>query len=82
MNYPNQTIKFKGIITEVTDGSVALDIDGRLGFIKVPKRMVISDKPLEIGQSVSLRMSYIEVKSENQEEHVQNLREYKRREAK
>ncbi len=51
---------YEGIITEVHDGMIALDLRGRLGSIRVPKRMVISDFELEVGQIVALNMSFIE----------------------
>ncbi|QEH61399.1 hypothetical protein SCHIN_v1c02010 [Spiroplasma chinense] len=52
---------FEGIITEVTDVSVSVDLAGRMGMMRVPLRMVITDKKLEVGQKVSINMSYIEV---------------------
>lgn len=51
---------YEGIITEVHDGMIAVDLRGRLGSIRVPKRMVISDYELEVGQIVALNMSFIE----------------------
>lgn len=51
---------YEGIITEVHDGSVALDIKGRLGSIRIPKRMIISDFELKVGQEVAFNMSFIE----------------------
>ena len=51
---------YEGIITEVHDGSVALDIKGRLGSIRIPKRMIISDYELKVGQEVAFNMSFIE----------------------
>ena len=51
---------YEGIITEVHDGSVAFDIKGRLGSIRIPKRMIISDYELKVGQVVAFNMSFIE----------------------
>lgn len=45
---------------EVHDGSVDMDMMGRLGFISVPKRMIISEHPLKVGQKVAWNMSFIE----------------------
>ena len=50
----------EGIITEVHDGSVALDFKGRLGSMRIPKRMIISDYELKVGQEVGLNMSFLE----------------------
>jgi hypothetical protein len=48
---------------EVHDGSVAIDFKGRLGHLRIPKRMIISDYDLEIGQEVAWNMSFIEQES-------------------
>lgn len=52
---------FEGVIVAVDGCSVTIDLLGRLGQLKVPKRMLISDDaPLE-GQLVGFLMSYPEV---------------------
>ena len=58
--YIDKVNYYEGIITEVHDGSVALDIKGRLGSIRIPKRMIISDYELKVGQEVAFNMSFIE----------------------
>lgn len=50
----------EGIITEVHDGSVAIDLKGRLGSLRIPMRMLISEYPLQAGQEVAWNMSFIE----------------------
>jgi len=55
---------YQGTIVEITGGSVTIDIDGRLGQLKLPLRMIINDKPLESGQIVRFVMSYPEIISE------------------
>lgn len=62
----------EGIIVEVTDGGVAIDLKGRLGHIRLPKRMLITDWPLEVGMEVGFVMSYPEVLSENVNEEYKN----------
>lgn len=52
---------FEGIIVEISDGAVAIDIKGRLGYFKMPKRMLICDTELKLGQEVGFVMSYPEV---------------------
>lgn len=65
----------EGIIVEIKDGSVSMDLKGRLGFFKVPKRMLISDHELRIGQEVGFHMSYPEVITEEpNEQYVSNLK--------
>ena len=60
MKYGDKIIYMEGIITEVHDGSVAIDFKGRLGSLRIPKRMIISDYELKVGQEVGLNMSFIE----------------------
>lgn len=60
MNYLDKINYYEGVITQVHDGSISVDISGRLGSFKVPKRMVICDKELEVGQKVAFKMSFIE----------------------
>ena len=60
MKYGDKIIRMEGIIVEVHDGSVAIDFKGRLGHLRIPKRMIISDYELEVGQEVAWNMSFIE----------------------
>lgn len=60
MKYGDKIIYMEGVITEVHDGSVAIDFKGRLGSLRIPKRMIISDYELKVGQEVGLNMSFIE----------------------
>ncbi|MBQ6621343.1 MAG: hypothetical protein IJH75_00725 [Mogibacterium sp.] len=60
MKYGDKIIRMEGIIVEVHDGSIAVDLKGRLGYLRVPKRMVISDYDLKVGQTVAWNMSFIE----------------------
>ena len=53
----------EGVIVEVHDGAVAIDLKGRLGHLRIPKRMIISDYDLEVGQEVAWNMSFIEQES-------------------
>lgn len=70
----------EGIIVEVSDGAVALDIKGRLGYMKLPRRMIITDWPLEIGMEVGFVMSYPEVLSAEVNEDYKNNIERKKQE--
>ena len=63
MKYGDKIIRMEGIIVEVHDGSVAIDFKGRLGHLWIPKRMIISDYDLEVGQEVAWNMSFIEQES-------------------
>ncbi len=61
MKYGDKMIYMEGIITRVREGSIEIDLKGRLGSMKVPMRMLITDYPLEEGQEVAFNMSFLEV---------------------
>jgi hypothetical protein len=83
LKYGDKIIEMQGVIVEVHDGCVAIDFKGRLGYLKVPMRMLISDYPLKVGQEVGLKMSFVEVLSEEvNEKYVSNIEIRKRKEGK
>ena len=83
MKYADKIIEMYGVIVEVHDGSVSIDLKGRLGFMKVPMRMLITDYALKVGQEVGFRMSFIEVLSEEpNEKYVSNIEIKDRKEGK
>lgn len=78
MKYGDKIIRMEGIIVEVHDGSVAIDFKGRLGHLRIPKRMIISDYDLEVGQEVAWNMSFIEQESPDVNERYLNTIEHSR----
>ena len=78
MKYGDKIIRMEGIIVEVHDGSVALDFKGRLGHLRIPKRMIISDYDLEVGQEVAWNMSFIEQESPDVNERYLETIEHSR----
>lgn len=83
LKYGDKIIEMQGVIVEVHDGCVAIDFKGRLGNLRVPMRMLISDYPVKVGQEVGLRMSFVEVLSgEVNEKYVSNIEIRKRKEGK
>ena len=70
-----ETVRYmEGIIVALDECSVSVDLKGRMGFIKVPKRIVITDYELKVGQEIALNMSYMEVMGpEPNEKYVSNL---------
>ncbi len=79
MKYGDRLIKMQGIIVHISDGSVAMDLKGRLGHLTVPMRMLITDYDLKIGQEVEFNMSFPEVMSgEVNEKYVSNIEKNKR----
>lgn len=82
MKYGDRIIRMEGVIVEVHDGCVGVDLKGRLGFLRVPMRMMITDYPLVVGQEVAWNMSFIEqLGPEANEKYVSNLDVYNRRQA-
>ena len=52
MKYGDKIIYMEGVIVEVTDGAVGIDLKGRLGYLKIPMRMLITDYEIKVGQEV------------------------------
>lgn len=83
LKYGDKIIEMQGVIIEVHDGCVAVDLKGRLGYLKVPMRMLITDYPLKVGQEVGFKMSFVEVLSEEaNEKYVSNIDIRNRKEGK
>lgn len=83
MKYGDKIIQMQGIIVEVHDGCVSIDLKGRLGFMKIPLRMLITDYPLKVGQEVGFNMSFVEVLSEEpNEKYIGNMEAKNRKEGK
>lgn len=75
LKYGDKQIYMEGIIVDIKDGCVEMDLKGRLGTLKVPMRMMISDNELKLGQEVGFMMSYPEVICEVPSEHyISNMK--------
>ncbi|HSH35017.1 CBO2463/CBO2479 domain-containing protein [Schnuerera sp.] len=59
-DYINQNY-FQGKIVDISDGGVEIEFKGRLGNLRIPKRMIISKSELAIGKEVGFMMTYPEV---------------------
>ena len=76
--YLDKLIYMEGIIVEVHDGAVGIDLKGRLGFLKIPMRMLISDYEIKVGQEVGFNMSFIEQLSPDvNEKYISNIQKHK-----
>lgn len=64
LKYSSTENYYEGKVVEISDGSVTIDIKGRLGRLELPKRMVINDNKLEVGHEVGFLMSFPEVVKE------------------
>ncbi len=74
LKYGDKILYMEGVIVEVHDGCVSVDLKGRLGYLKVPMRMLISDYEIKVGQEVGFNMSFIEqLGDEINEKYISNL---------
>ena len=75
-------IYMEGVIVEIHDGCVGIDLKGRLGYLKIPMRMLITDYEIKVGQEVGWNMSFIEqLGPEVNEKYISNLETYQKRQA-
>ncbi|MDK2562811.1 CBO2463/CBO2479 domain-containing protein [Romboutsia sedimentorum] len=75
LKYISTERMYEGVIVELTDGGVTIDLKGRLGQFKIPKRMLITDYELELGLEVGFLLSYPEVLSPiPNANYVENIR--------
>lgn len=61
LKYASSESYVEGIIVKITDGGVTIDLKGRMGELKIPMRMLVTDYALELGQEVGFLLSYPEV---------------------
>ena len=64
MKYADGLMYMEGVIVGLDGGSVSINFKGRLGFMRLPLRMVIAEKPLKISQVAAFKMSCLEIKEE------------------
>ena len=80
LQYGDKIIRMEGVIVEVHDGAVAIDLKGRLGHLRIPLRMFITEYEIKVGQEVAWNMSFIEqLGPEVNDKYVSNLDTYTRR---
>ena len=82
LKYGEKLIYMEGVIVEIHDGCVAVDLKGRLGYLRVPMRMLLTDYELKVGQEVGWNMSFPEqLGPEVNDKYFSNLDAYKKRQA-
>lgn len=64
LKYTSSERFYEGIVIEITDASVVIDLKGRMGQLRLPRRLVICENELKEGQEVGFLMTYPEVISE------------------
>lgn len=58
--FGNKVNYYEGVIVEVREDLVAIDVKGRLGYMELPYDLLIAKDPLLVGQTVGWKMSFIE----------------------
>ena len=82
LKYGDKIIYMEGVIVEIHDGCVAVDLKGRLGYLRVPMRMLLTDYELKVGQEVGWNMSFPEqLGPEVNDKYFSNQDAYKKRQA-
>ena len=80
LHYGDKIIYMEGVIVDVDDCSIGIDLKGRLGFFKAPKRMFICDTEPKVGQEVGWNMSFPEqLGPEVNEKYVSNIEKERRK---
>lgn len=80
LKYGDKLIYMEGVCVEIDDCSIAVDLKGRLGYFKAPKRMFICDVYPKEGQEFGWMMSFPEQLSpEVNEKYVSNLEKERRK---
>lgn len=59
----NEPLPYTGVVEEVTEVGISVQLTGRLGCIRVPWRLVIAEHHVKVGDKIRLMMSLIEVEN-------------------
>ena len=60
LRWGDKLIYMEGVVTSVDDCSISVDLKGRLGSFRAPKRMFLCDIEPQAGQEFGFRMSFPE----------------------
>lgn len=61
LKFGDKIIYIEGVLVEIRDdGSAAIDLKGRLGYLEVPQWMLLHEHPLVVGQEFGWNMSFPE----------------------
>lgn len=61
MDYIINPVKMGGLVKEVSTDRVKVHLHGRLGVIKIPQNLVISEEPIAVGHETEFYFSYIQI---------------------
>lgn len=60
LKFGDKTIYMEGVLVELKDGFAAMDLKGRLGWLKIPEALLLHPRPLIVGQEFGWTMSFPE----------------------
>ena len=60
LKYGDKINYYEGVCVDIDDCSISVDLKGRLGFFKAPKRMFITDVEPKVGQEFGWMMGFPE----------------------
>ena len=77
----DKIIYIEGVLVEIRDdGSAAIDLKGRLGYLEIPQWMLLHEHPLVVGQEFGWNMSFPEqLGPEVNEKYVSNIEKERRK---
>lgn len=75
LKFGDKIIYIEGVLVEIRDdGSAAIDLKGRLGYLEIPQWMLLHEHPLVVGQEFGWNMSFPEqLGPEVNEKYVSNI---------
>lgn len=77
---PDHTIYMESTVSLVEDCAISVNISDNQGFFKTPMRMLLSDVPFEVGQTVGWNMSKIvQLGPDADDKYVSNIHNRERR---
>ena len=77
----DKIIYIEGVLVEIRDdGSAAIDLKGRLGYLEIPQWMLLHEHPLVVGQEFGWNMSFPEqLGPEVNDKYVSNIEKERRK---
>ena len=81
LKFGDKIIYMEGVLVKIRDdGSAAIDLKGRLGYLEIPQWMLLHEHPLVVGQEFGWNMSFPEqLGPEVNEKYVSNIEKERRK---
>ena len=81
LKFGDKIIYIEGVLVEIRDdGSAAIDLKGRLGYLEIPQWMLLHEHPLVVGQEFGWNMSFPEqLGPEVNDKYVSNIEKERRK---